>query len=260
MNGELIKMDKVHSSFGDIEPLPNTLSPVEKFDYYLLPDGAFAAHVRDVAERMQCAPDFVAVALMTTLGSVIGRSHQIRPKQFDDWVVVPNLWGIVIASPSQLKSPAVEASLSHVKRLDIESKEQFDVEMQTYECDKEFKKLEHDHTKKEVAKLFNEKKPDEARALLNSREDVEPPIRRRRYTNDSTIEKLGELLVQNPNGMLIYRDEIHGFLKTIDSESRPNDRSFYLEGLNGTGSYQCDRIGRGTTDIKHHVISLFGMI
>ena len=77
--------------------------------------------------------------------------------------------------------------------------------------------------------------PAGARALLESQEDIEPPIRRRRYTNDSTIEKLGQLLIQNPNGMLDYRDEIHGFLKTIDSESRPKDRSFYLEGWNGTG-------------------------
>jgi putative DNA primase/helicase len=114
--------------------------------------------------------------------------------------------------------------------LDIESKEQFEAEMQTYECDKEFQKLERDHTKKEVAALLRQKKPDDARALFESQEAIEPPIRRRRYTNDSTIEKLGELLVQNPNGMLVYRDEIHGFLKTIDSESRPNDRAFYLEG------------------------------
>jgi hypothetical protein len=71
----------------------------------------------------------VAVAMMTALGSIIGHSHQIRPKQFDDWIVVPNLWGIAIASPSQLKSPAVESSLSHVKRLDVESKELFDAEM-----------------------------------------------------------------------------------------------------------------------------------
>ena len=260
MNGELIKMDNVHSSFGDIEPLPDTLPPVEKFDYHLLPDGAFAEHVRDISERMQCPPDFVASAMMTVLGSVIGRSYQINPKQYDDWVVVPNLWGVAIASPSQLKSPAVESSLSHVKRLDIESKEKFDAEMQTYECDKEFEKAERDHSKKEIASLFKQKKSDEARALIEAREDIDPPVRRRRYTNDSTIEKLGELLVQNPNGMLVYRDEIHGFLKTIDSESRPNDRAFYLEGWNGTGSYQSDRIGRGTTDIKHLVISLFGTI
>ncbi len=257
---KVIDFDKVHSSFGDIEPLPDTLSPVEKFDYHLLPDGAFAEHVRDISERMQCAPDFVAVAMMTVLGAVVGRSHQIRPKQYDDWTVVPNLWGVAIARPSQLKSPAVEASLSHVKRLDIEAKEKFDAEMQTHECDKMYKKIESKSVEKAVSDLIKQKKPNEARAMLESHEDIEPPVRRRRYTNDSTIEKLGELLVQNPNGLLVFRDEIHGFLKTIDSENRPNDRAFYLEGFNGTGSYQCDRIGRGTTDIKYHVISLFGTI
>ena len=260
MNSTVIDFDQVNSSFGDIEPLPDTLSPVENFDYHLLPDGAFSEHVQDISERMQCAPDFVAAAMMTVLGSVIGRSHQLRPKQYDDWTVVPNLWGIAIARPSQLKSPAVESSLSHVKRLDIEAKERFDSEVKTYECDKEFQKAERDHTKKQVSVLIKQKKSDEARAMLEAQEDIEPPVRRRRYTNDSTIEKLGELLVQNPNGILVYRDEIHGFLKTIDSESRPNDRAFYLEGWNGTGSYQCDRIGRGTTDIKHHVLSLFGTI
>ncbi len=63
------------SAFGDIEPLPDTLLPVESFDYRLLPDGAFSTHVKDVSERMQCPPDYVAVAIMTVLGAVIGRSH-----------------------------------------------------------------------------------------------------------------------------------------------------------------------------------------
>jgi putative DNA primase/helicase len=51
-----------------------------------------------------------------------------------------------------------------------------------------------------------------------------------------------------------------GFLKTMDNEQRPNDRSFYLESFNGTGSYRYDRIGRGTIDINHMVISLLGTI
>ncbi len=260
MGNGIIDFQNTNSPFGNIEPLPDSLSPVEKFDYHLLPDGAFAEHVQDVSERMQCAPDFVAAALMTVLGAVVGRSHQIRPKQYDDWTVVPNLWGVAIARSSQLKSPAVEASLSHVKRLDIEAKEAFDAEMESYEVDKEFQKAESDHVKTEVKSQIKKGNRDKARALLVDQERFEPPVRRRRYTNDSTIEKLGELLVQNPNGILVFRDEIHGFLRTIDSESRPNDRAFYLEGFNGTGSYQCDRIGRGTTDIKHHVISLFGTI
>ena len=42
--------------------------------------------------------------------------------------------------------------------------------------------------------------------------------------NDSTVEKLGEILNQNPNGITHKRDEIYGFLQTLDREghdSRP---------------------------------------
>ena len=43
-------------------------------------------------------------------------------------------------------------------------------------------------------------------------DQTEPPARRRYLTNDSTVEKLGELLNQNPNGVLCYRDELTGLL------------------------------------------------
>ena len=260
MNGELLKMDNVHSSFGDIDPLPDTLSPVEKFDYHLLPDGAFSDHVQDIVDRMQCPPDYVASALMVVLGSVIGKSYQIQPKQRDDWTVVPNLWGLVVGKPSQLKTPAVESILSHIKRLDAEAKDKYDSEIQAFECDKEFIKVERKDIDRKAAILLKKGETAEARELYASREDIVPPVRKCRFTNDSTIEKLGELLSQNGNGILGWRDEMSGFLRMIDSEQRPNDRAFYLEGFNGTGSYRCDRIGRGTIDIEHHVISLFGTI
>jgi len=54
---------------------------------------------------MQCPIDFVAVAAVTMLGSVIGTGCAIRPKQKDDWVVVPNIWGAVVGRPGGRKSP-----------------------------------------------------------------------------------------------------------------------------------------------------------
>ena len=63
--------------------------------------------------------------------------------------------------------------------------------------------------------------------------------------NDSTVAKLGELLAQNPNGLLIHRDELVGFLRGLDKEGNEEARAFYLEAWNGTGSFTFDRIGRG---------------
>jgi hypothetical protein len=61
-------------------------------------------------------------------------------------------------------------------------------------------------------------------------EEDEPPIRRRYIVNDPTVEKLGEILNQNPAGVLLFRDGIAGFLAMLERAGRENDRAFYLEG------------------------------
>lgn len=78
--------------------------------------------------------------------------------------------------------------------------------------------------------------------------------------NDPTVEKLGELLNQNPNGLLLFRDELTGFLRTLDKDGNENARAFYLESWNGDGRYVYDRIGRGTIEIEHACVSILGGI
>lgn len=66
--------------------------------------------VRDVADRMQVPMDFPAVAAIATLAGVTNRRALIQPKRNDSsWIVVPNLWGGIMASPGMLKSPLAHA-------------------------------------------------------------------------------------------------------------------------------------------------------
>ena len=89
-----------------------------------------------------------------------------------------------------------------------------------------------------------------------------PPDLRRHFLNDVTNEKLGELMSQevNANGLIVFRDELVGFFKSLDRQGHEADRSFYLETWNGSGSFTFDRIGRGTIHIPHACLSLFGGI
>ncbi len=80
------------------QTLPEGLPPVAAFDFALLP-GTLRPWVQDICERVQCAPDYVGVAGMTALGSVIGRKVGIRPPTKNDWTVTPNQWGHIIARP-----------------------------------------------------------------------------------------------------------------------------------------------------------------
>jgi putative DNA primase/helicase len=78
--------------------------------------------------------------------------------------------------------------------------------------------------------------------------------------NDSTFARLGELLAQNPNGLLVHRDELVGFLRALDKEGCEEARAFFLESWNGTESFTFDRIGRGTVRVESNTLSLVGGI
>ncbi|NRP31688.1 MULTISPECIES: DUF3987 domain-containing protein [unclassified Aliiroseovarius] len=92
--------------------------PVKKFDFDLLPN-SLTKWVKDTQNRLQCPPDFIAVSAMIGLAAVAGNKYKIKPKALDsDWSVVPNLWGLLIGSPSSKKTPALNAGLYHVLNLD----------------------------------------------------------------------------------------------------------------------------------------------
>jgi hypothetical protein len=72
------------------KPLPNGLVPVDQFNSEFLRD-ALAPWVKDIANRLQCPPDYVAVTALTSLGAVINRRIEINPQAKTDWTEVPNL-------------------------------------------------------------------------------------------------------------------------------------------------------------------------
>ena len=94
---------KVEEPWPDPQVIDKALPDVEPFDPNLLPS-SLRERVVDVAERMQCPPDFPAVATMIAFAGVVGRKIGIRPKRFDDWTVIPNLWGALIGRPSIMKT------------------------------------------------------------------------------------------------------------------------------------------------------------
>ena len=77
---------------------------------------------------------------------------------------------------------------------------------------------------------------------LKSLQAYQEPTERRYKTNDSSIEKIVELLEQNPNGLLYYRDELIGLFKRMERTGNEQDRAFLLESWNGDGSHTDDRI------------------
>ena len=116
------------------DPLPiyAELCPVEPFKAQDLLPNDLANWVMDTAGRMPCPPDFVAAAAMVALGSVIGAQCVIKPKTYDDWVVVPNLWGAIVGLPSAKKSPAMGAALKPLDRITALAKDAHQEELTNF--------------------------------------------------------------------------------------------------------------------------------
>ena len=227
------------------QPLPEGLSPVAAFDYALLPD-TLKPWAQDICERVQCAPDYVGMGIMTGAGSVLGRKVGIRPQAHTDWTVTTNQWGLAIGRPGVLKSPAMEAALSPLKRLAAEATEAHQAELADYKARATLFKLQQEAAAADVKKKLAKGGTTEIE-LLHTLQLDEPdlPELRRYIANDTTAAALGELHRQNPNGLLVFRDELVSLLKSLDREDNAEARGFYLTGWNGDSPYTFDRITRG---------------
>ena len=232
----------------DPVPLPG-LPAVEAFDAALLPT-AFRPLATDIARRMQCPPEYVAVPLLVAAGAVIGRRIGIRPKLRDNWQEVPNLWGMIVGRPGILKSPAMTAALAPLRRLDAVASEN------NRRAAAEYKAASDRFTIAKGAAKEAAKKGDPS-ALDELREPLKP-AERRYMTNDTSYEALGVIMSENPNGVLAYRDELISLLKPLGREDNAAARGFYLSAWNGRDSYTFDRIIRGRQHIEACCLSLLG--
>lgn len=247
------------------KPIIAELKPVPAFDADTLLPRPLGAWIMDEAERMPCPPDFIAAAALVALGSIIGARCAIKPKARDSWLIVPNLWGGIVGDPSAKKSPAWGAALKPLDRLIATALETHATALADYETEKVVFDAQKDAIEgriKEAAKKPSKGDPASIARELRAHGEQAPgaPTLRRYKTNDSTVEKLGELLRENPAGLLVLRDELVGLIATWEREGREGDRAFFLEGWNGNQSFDTDRIGRGHISIPNLCMSIFGGI
>jgi putative DNA primase/helicase len=172
---------KASTTFDWLEPmpLPHEKPPVKAFDFELLP-AALRPWIEDISERINCPPDFPAVAAMVALSSVVGRKASIRPKRFDDWLVVPNLWGAVIGRPGIMKTPALGEALKPLDRLVMEAKREHTQMSGKANANKDVIAAKRSALKSKLKEAFKEGNENTAATLIAQlealeSEDAEPP-------------------------------------------------------------------------------------
>lgn len=223
------------------------MRPVPPMEPDMIPP-AFRPWARDVSKRASCAIEFVSVGLVIALASIIGRGCSIRPKIRDNWTVIPNLWGMAVARPGSMKSFALGQAKEPLSKLEAKAQEQHVKQMQRYKVESDLYKGRVERLKSEARNKLQENDLQKLTSEMLQLQDQEPekPARKRFVANDSTIEKLVELLEENPRGLLVFRDELSAWLNSLEKPGRESDRQFFLESWPGDIFHNDDRITRGT--------------
>ncbi|WP_034384878.1 YfjI family protein [Deinococcus sp. YIM 77859] len=244
--------------WGPRQPLPPKLPPVPTMPPEMLPP-ALRGWLVDAAE-LACVPlEGMAAPAVVGLSGLIGRSVRIDPEGLGDWIVTPNLWGGVVLRPSALKSMQLDRALEPLQALENRARDEF----RDGEIDRELRLESLKAQEEQIKKAARTKGGSlDLDALRKLREELREaaPVATRYVVNNVTYEKLGELLGENPRGLTMVRDELAGWIDHMSREENAEARGFFLTSWNGDGSYDFDRIGRGTVRVDHLCLAVVGMI
>ena len=196
--------------------------------------GHWADWIRSAAAVKNAPTDYVALALLSTASAIIGNTRWAVP--WDGWKEPPILWGMLVGDPSSGKSPALDAVLDPLKDIDAALSRQFEQDRAEWSASDE------------LAGIALAQWKSEAKAALAEGEDAPPkpsdagpaPIRKRVRISDVTTEKVAELVQATWRGLLLSRDELSGWIASMDRYSGGGDRPFWLEAFGGR-SYTVDR-------------------
>ena len=101
---------------------------------------------------------------------------------------------------------------------------------------------------------------DEVKAEINALIEPDAPVLRRFIIHDATIEKLHDIISQNPRGILVSVDELASLISLWEDPKHQKDRKFFLKASDGKSAHTIDRILRGTVYVPNLCVSIYGGI
>jgi hypothetical protein len=181
-------------------------------------------------------PSAMAMSTLATCSGAIHHRSRINLKRNGTWWVHPNLWVLLIGRSATKKSPGLDDAVRPLEQYQAEIMRDYFARLRDYQAKKKAK----------------------------DKSAEEPPQPVRYVVNDTTYEKLADILSVSDRGILMKRDEIVGWIGSLDQYKTAGklasvDRAFWLESWKG-GPYTVDRVVRGSTFVPNLSTSMIGGI
>src|SRR5215217_5380893 len=197
--------DNSDNKFQDLADLPDP----EEFPTTALPL-TVRQFVKEAAASLRCPIDYLGLAALAALSAAIGDTRRTVIKK--DWTEGAAIFGMIVGGPSSKKTPAMNLALRPVRERQIALKAEY-----------ERQKEEHESALRDWEKAKKDG-PSELRKPYK-------PTLVRTYADDTTVERLADILNENRRGLLIIKDELSGWLGSMNQYKQGGkgaDRQFWL--------------------------------
>jgi len=195
-------------------PLPSVPFPLEA-----LPE-PLQGFVAAASVAMRCDPSYVALPLLAASAAAVGNTRRIQLKR--GWSEPAIVWTAIVGESGTLKTPAFKLVMQPLR----------DQQMRAFQQHQEACQM-HERASLEF---------DRALAAWKRSKSGDPPPEKpvspeatRFVVSDTTVEALAPLLLANPRGLLMARDELAGWLGSFDryTQGKRADSAHWLSMHNG---------------------------
>lgn len=171
------------------------------FPVKILPEPA-RGFVRAGAAAIGCDPSYIALPLLVALAGAIGNTRRLELKR--GWLAPAILWGAIVGDSGTAKTPAFALAMEAIRCKQAKALETHKEQMQEYE-------IRLALWEKEMAIWRRAKE-----TISDPPEKPDPPQAQRYVVSDTTVEALALILLSNPRGLLLARDELAGWIGSFD--------------------------------------------
>lgn len=225
---------EILSATPEWRPFPVDLMPKTVRDYVL-----------DVSSGLAVDPAMTAVPMISVLAGLVGTKVHLNmdPNAAKPWLIRPIFWTATVAYSGSSKTPAWEAA-DDLAQL-VERKLRADNEMALSQWEQD------------VQAWKDEDAADRGPRPVK-------PVEKRLVVDDATVEGIGLILADNPNGLLLSTDELRNWVDTFTRYRKSGgggDASRWLP-FHGGKRFVVDRKGgdRPSIYVPHAAVSVTGTI
>lgn len=184
--------------------------------------------IQAYAKIFGCATEHYGLSILTVAGAAAGNSIRVMERGNAHPAI---MYSVIVDKPSTGKSPILETCISPLWGLE--------------------KKYAEEH----------QRAYDEYTAAVRRGEAVgDPPPRREIVLGDFTVESVYRVLHANKRGVMIFRDELSGFLRGMGRYAKSggnSEEAFWLEAWTGQG-YKINRRNEGAMFLGSIFCSILG--